>query len=46
MIAYFRELLDTLKRIEKHLEKLAMCVSTDHHRYVDRASLSTKHWND
>lgn len=46
MIAYFRELLATLKRIEEHLARLASCVKTRHHTHGDQASLSTKHWND
>lgn len=45
MLTYFRELLDTLKRIEAHLALLSRCVREDHHTYGDRASLSTKDWN-
>ena len=43
---YFRELLATLKSIEAHLARLSSCVRTNHHSHGDRASLSTKHWND
>lgn len=46
MIKYFKELLQTLKQIEKHLETLASCVRTEHHSHGDRSSISTKHWND
>jgi hypothetical protein len=46
MINYFKELLQTLKKIEQHLEKLASCVQTSHRNYGDRVSISTKHWND
>ncbi len=46
MIKYFRDLLLTLKNIEKHLEKLAKCVHEKHHSHGDRMSLSIKHWND
>lgn len=46
MIAYFKDLLATLKRIEAHLATLAACVRVGHHTHGDRTSLSTKHWND
>lgn len=46
MIRYFKELLETLKKIERHLELLSSCVRKGHHRYGDYTSLSTKHWND
>ena len=43
---YFKELLLTLKNIERHLEKIAKCVKEEHHAHGDQASVSTKHWND
>lgn len=46
MISYFKELLETLKRIERHLSLLASCVREGHHPHGDRFFLSTKHWND
>ncbi len=46
MLNYFKELLVTLRAIEKHLEHIARCVKVDHHRHGDRYSVSTKHWND
>lgn len=46
MRAYFKDLLNTLKRIEKHLETLAKCVKERHHSHGDQASISTKHWNE
>lgn len=53
MIRYFRELLYTLKaalfvlkEIEKHLKLISSCVKTNHHDHGDKASMSTKHWND
>ena len=46
MLKYFRELLTTLKAIERHLSVLASCVQTSHRGDGDRISLSTKHWND
>jgi len=46
MRAYFRDLLETLKRIEKHLELLASCVRSNDNRHGDRRSISSKHWND
>lgn len=46
VIKYFKELLDTLKKIEKHLALLSACVKSGHHRHGDHYSLSTKHWND
>jgi hypothetical protein len=33
IIKYFVELLDTLKRIESHLNKLSSCVGTQHNEY-------------
>ena len=45
ILYYFRELLETLKKIEKHLALLAETVKVNHHRHGDRVSLSTKHWN-
>jgi len=46
MIKYFKELLTTLVKIEKHLEKISKCVAEKHHGHGDRFSISTKHWND
>jgi len=46
MIKYFKDLLQTLKKIEQHLDKISKCVKTDHHGHGDKSSLSTKHWND
>lgn len=53
MIKYFKDLLKTLKSIDSNLaniarntERLAKCVKEDHHSHGDRASVSTKHWND
>jgi hypothetical protein len=46
MKKYFKELLETLKKIEKHLGKLSSCVREQHHNHGDRVSISTKHWND
>jgi hypothetical protein len=46
MIKYFKDLLETLKKIERHLEKLSKCVKERHHRHGDQASVSTKHWNE
>lgn len=46
MIRYFKELLDTLKKIERHLDKIAACVKTNAQQHGDRNSLSIKHWND
>jgi len=47
MINYFRELLATLKAIEKHLSKLAGCVrKVGHGRSWDKPSITTNNWND
>lgn len=46
MITYFKEILKTLKQIEKHLALLASCVKRTQRNYGDKISLSTKHWND
>jgi hypothetical protein len=46
MIKYFKELLITLKNIEKHLETIAACVKTNSGGHGDKKSLSVKHWND
>lgn len=46
IINYFRELLATLQRIERHLARIASTVRSEHHKHGDRHSLSTKHWND
>ena len=46
MIKYFKELLETLKRIEAHLDLLSACVKKSHRDYGDDMSISTKHWND
>lgn len=44
MIAYFRELLTTLKAIERHLSTLAACVKPG--RLGDRGALQTRDYND
>lgn len=46
IIAYFRELLETLKRIEIHLRRLAECVQESSRDYGDKRSISVTHWND
>jgi len=46
MLNCFKELLATLKKIERHLSRLASCVKEDHHHNVDRYSISTKYRND
>lgn len=46
MISYFKDLLATLKLIEKHLSLLASCVKTSNRDFGDRVSISTAHWND
>lgn len=46
MISYFKELLETLKRIEGHLMLIAGTVKSNRRDYGDRSSISTKHWND
>jgi len=46
MFNYFKELLATLKKIERHLSRLASCVKEDRHGNVDRYSISIKHRND
>lgn len=43
MIKYFKDLLATLKRIEGHLERLALCVERNHDKRHGQASLSVKH---
>ena len=46
MIKYFKELLDTLIRIEKHLSKISETVdcSPKHGNYSK--VIRTSHWND
>lgn len=46
MIKYFRDLLAILRSIDARLAKLEACVRVNHHDHGDRASISTKHWND
>lgn len=53
MFKYFKDLLLTLKNIERELndineklKPLSECVKTNPRRHGDRVSLSTKHWND
>ncbi len=46
MKKYFKDLLVTLKSIDESLKLIAKCVHEGHHRYGDRTSISTKHWND
>lgn len=46
MFRYFRDLLDTLHRIEKHLEVLASCVRENPRAHGARRYISTGHWND
>jgi hypothetical protein len=53
MIKYFKELLLTLKNIERKLndideklKPLSECVKTNRSDYGDRTSISTRHWND
>ena len=45
MIKYFKDLLKTLKAIERHLSEIASCVKTNHRSHGDKKSISTKHWN-
>jgi hypothetical protein len=45
IVAYFADLLRTLKAIEKHLARLAECVEDNRNTYGDRVSISTRHWN-
>lgn len=46
ILNYFKELLETLKKIEKHLELLSSCVKNSSRGYGDSKCISTKHWND
>ncbi len=47
MFRYFRELLQTLKLIEGHLEKLAACVGSTKYDYENRRPcVTTQRWND
>jgi len=46
MFNYFKELLATLKKIERHLSILSGCVKVNHHQHGDRQSISIKHRND
>ena len=46
MINYFKELLRTLKSIEKHLDRISSCVKNSPRDYGDKISISTCHWND
>ena len=46
MIKYFKDLLKTLKNIEKHLEKIGGCVKNNSRRYGSRKYINTGHWND
>lgn len=41
-----KELKETGVSTNKHVLKLSGCVKEGHHRHGDRASISTKHWND
>lgn len=44
MIAYFRDLLATLKRIEEHLALLASCVKKQNR--CEGNSIRQRHYND
>jgi len=46
MINYFKELLETLKKIEVHLGELAKCVRDNRSRHGANYYLNTGHWND
>lgn len=53
MIKYFKELLATLKSIDKRLavieensNRLNQCVKDNSRGYGNRSSISTSHWND
>lgn len=46
MFNYFKELLATLKKIERHLSRIANCVKEKNLNHGDRYSISTKHWNE
>lgn len=53
MIKYFKDLLSTLKNIDKNLTKienhqaeLAKCVKQNHLGYGDSKSISIRHWTD
>lgn len=46
MITYFKELLTTLKAIEKHLALIASCVRNNGRGYGAKKTLTTSHWND
>ena len=45
MIKYFKELLITLKNIEKHLSEIAECVN-DAPKHGIGKTIKTSHWND
>jgi hypothetical protein len=49
MIKYFKDVLRTLKAIEKHLDILASTVQKDfkrNHNNGKRPAINTKGWND
>ena len=46
MICYFRDLLTTLHRIERHLETIASSVRNNPRHHGQRHYLSMGHWND
>jgi len=46
MIKYFKELLETLKKIEKHLAVLSSCVSSSPTHRSHLTAIRTMHWND
>ena len=46
MLKWFKELLETLKSIDRRLERLERCVKENPRSHGSRHYLSTGHWNE
>jgi hypothetical protein len=46
MLKYFRDLLQTLQLIERHLAVIASCAEKDGVHHKRKPALRVAHWND